>query len=162
MSDDEFPEIVIEPQSAVRNRPRRPPRPSPRDSPQGTMLARIIAANIDALLVIVISGGAAKLLPETWLVWQIVTFLGCYCAYFLVLEWCFSGTPGKYLTGLRIRDYQGRPCTLQQSLIRTIFRLFEANPLMGLPAAISIVFSRDKQRFGDRVAGTVVVPVRPC
>jgi hypothetical protein len=41
-----------------------------------------------------------------------------------------------------------------------LFRLLEVNPLLlgDLPAGISIVSSRDRQRIGDRVAGTVVIP----
>jgi uncharacterized RDD family membrane protein YckC len=38
----------------------------------------------------------------------------------------------------------------------------EANPILvgELPAALCVIFSRNRQRFGDKVAGTVVVPVK--
>jgi uncharacterized RDD family membrane protein YckC len=39
------------------------------------------------------------------------------------------------------------------------FRLIETNPLLlgAIPAAARIVMTRDKQRFGDKVADTIVV-----
>ncbi|MCA9131453.1 MAG: RDD family protein, partial [Planctomycetales bacterium] len=69
-------------------------------------------------------------------------------------------TPGKYFAGLTIRDFDGGRCSFRQTIVRTLFRVIEVNPILlgGIPAAASILWSRDKQRFGDKVARTVVVP----
>ncbi len=155
MSEHPFRDFAADSPVMARHRPR----PLPLDSPHGTMLRRFIAAHIDMFLALALAGGGAKLLPESWIAVQTAVFIGGYFAYFLILEWRFSSTPGKYVTGLTIRDYHGQPCTLKQSLIRTSSRIFEANPIFNLPAALCIIFSRDRQRFGDRFAGTVVVSV---
>jgi uncharacterized RDD family membrane protein YckC len=74
----------------------------------------------------------------------------------------FSRTLGKFCMGLIVVQYDGRRCTWRQAIIRTLFRFVEVNPLLlgALPAAISIIGSRHRQRFGDKVARTIVVPAR--
>ena len=83
-----------------------------------------------------------------------------YLAYYLLFEGLFCTTPGKYFAGLTIRDFDGGRCSFRQTIVRTLFRVIEVNPILlgGIPAAASILWSRDKQRFGDKVARTVVVP----
>jgi uncharacterized RDD family membrane protein YckC len=85
----------------------------------------------------------------------VVVFIG----YYLVFELLFSRTPGKFVTGLVIVELDGGRCTWRQVLIRTAFRLLEVNPLFlgGLPAALSVIFSKHHQRFGDKFAETLVV-----
>jgi uncharacterized RDD family membrane protein YckC len=82
-----------------------------------------------------------------------------YLLYFFVFEAFWSRTPGKYFFGLRVCQSDGSPCTLRSALIRTLFRIFEVNPFVFgvLPAGITIYISKQKQRLGDLVAGTVVV-----
>ena len=89
------------------------------------------------------------------------TVLGLtYLAYFFVFEITWGRTPGKFFQGLVVRDVNGGRCTVKQILIRTITRTLEANPILlgGIPAGIAIISSTQKQRIGDSLAGTVVVP----
>ena len=131
----------------------------PHDSPQGTTMARHIAGVLDNVLAWFLSVVCAKQLPDSYIVWQLVVMVVAYLGYFLVFESVFCTTPAKFMNGLVIRDFRGGRCSIRQTLIRTLFRLLEVNPaLLGfLPAAASIIWSRHKQRFGDKVAGTVVV-----
>ncbi len=82
-----------------------------------------------------------------------------YLAYFLIFEALFCTTPAKFMNGLVVRDFHGGRCSFRQTLVRTLFRVLEVNPaLLGfLPAAARIILFRNKQRFGDKAAGTVVV-----
>ncbi len=82
-----------------------------------------------------------------------------FLLYFFVFEWLVGATPGKLISGLRVRKLDGSRCGARSAFIRTVFRLFEANPLLlgGLPAAVIISASKSGQRVGDRIAGTVVV-----
>ena len=43
--------------------------------------------------------------------------------------------------------------------MRTLLRLFEVNPLLlgGIPAAIAVLCSKNRQRLGDMLAGTYVI-----
>lgn len=89
-----------------------------------------------------------------------VSLFGVYFAYFFLFEWLFAATPGKLLTGLKIVRLDGEPCGAKEALIRTLTRLIEFNPLLlgGLPAALLAMQSPKRQRWGDRLAGTIVVP----
>jgi len=59
-----------------------------------------------------------------------------------------------------VRKLDGSPCDWKAALIRGGLRLFEVNPLLlgGLPAGLVIISTSQKQRLGDILAGTVVVP----
>ena len=83
-----------------------------------------------------------------------------YLSYFFVFEITWARTPGKFFQGLVVRDVAGGRCTTKQILIRTTARILEANPILlgGIPAGIAIISSHDKQRIGDMLAHTVVVP----
>jgi uncharacterized RDD family membrane protein YckC len=74
------------------------------------------------------------------------------------MESIWSRSLGKIFTGLEITNKDGGKINGKQALIRTIFRIFEVNPLLigGLPASLFIIFSRRKQRIGDILAKTVV------
>ena len=82
-----------------------------------------------------------------------------YLAYYFVSKLLFSTTIAKFVNGLVVRNFDGGRPTFRQITIRTLMRLIEANPMLlgGLPAAARILWSRDKQRFGDKLAGTIVV-----
>ena len=131
----------------------------PADSPHGTTMPRHISAILDNSLSLVVSVVAAKQLPESMPVAQVAVLCTSYLAYYFVFEAILCSTPGKLVNGLVVRDFHGGRCSLKQTVVRTLFRLIEVNPALfgGLPAAARIVWSQHKQRFGDRVAGTVVV-----
>lgn len=131
----------------------------PYDSPQGTTIPRHIAGVLDNLLAWFFSIVCAKFAPESYPGVQLTVAVLAYLGYFFVFEAVFCTTPAKFMHGLVVRDFAGGRCTIRQTLIRTLFRLIEVNPaLLGaLPAAACILWSRNKQRLGDRVAGTVVV-----
>ena len=66
------------------------------------------------------------------------------------------------MQGLVVVSVDGNRPKLKAHLVRTLARLFEANPFLlgGIPAGIAIVSSDRKQRVGDLLAGTVVVSKR--
>ena len=136
-----------------------PAAPLPADSPHGTKMPRHLAGVVDNFFALFLAVIAAKQLPDSIVWMQVVAAVICYLGYFFGFESLFCTTPAKFMNGLVIRDFNGGRCTVRQTAIRTAFRILEVNPaLLGfLPAAARIIWSRDCQRFGDRVAGTVVV-----
>ena len=88
--------------------------------------------------------------------------LGCSAvfSYFLLTEWKWGRTIGKWAVGLRVVDSKGQRITIGQSALRTVLRIFEASggPLVLIGAAF-IGFTKYGQRVGDLAAGTYVVPV---
>jgi uncharacterized RDD family membrane protein YckC len=124
-----------------------------------TVRARHLAALMDNVLAMVVAVFAAKSIDDSRPILQAVALALVFFGYYLLFELLFSRTPGKFVTGLVVVDLEGRRCSWRQTLIRTVFRVLEVNPLFlgGLPAAARIIFSEHHQRFGDRTAETLVV-----
>ncbi len=131
-------------------------RPLPGISPAGSMVPRYIAACVDNLLAIVLAVVIAKLLPERWIVVQVVVVIVVYLGYYFVSEALTSMTPAKYFAGVKVCAFDGGRCTARQILIRTLFRIIDVNPICGI-GGIFVVLSPSRQRLGDWVAGTIVV-----
>jgi uncharacterized RDD family membrane protein YckC len=132
----------------------------PAISTDGTVQARHIAAAFDLPFAMLLAVVAGKMLDEEALALQAPVVAAAFLGYYFVFECLLCRTPGKLLTGLVVTQYDGTRCTWRQTLVRTLLRVLEVNPLLfgGLPAAACIVFTRDHQRIGDAVARTIVVP----
>jgi uncharacterized RDD family membrane protein YckC len=125
------------------------------DATKARIFAFIIDNLIACLLAILLVG---KLHVENGFVSATVLSL-TYLSYFFVFELAFARTPGKMLQGLVVRNIDGGKCDAKQVFIRTLTRIFEANPILfgGLPAGLMVATSTSRQRIGDMLAGTVVV-----
>lgn len=83
-------------------------------------------------------------------------------AYGALLEGFWNGqTIGKRLFHLRVIDQTGLPLRIEQAWVRNLMRVFDALPFAYLVGGISVMSSPLLQRFGDRVAGTLVVRQMP-
>jgi len=83
-----------------------------------------------------------------------------YFGYYFLSETLFGNTFGKWCCGLCVRTVLGQRCRVWQMTVRSLLRILETNPILlgTLPAGIAVLTSRRRQRLGDRLAGTVVVP----
>jgi uncharacterized RDD family membrane protein YckC len=70
--------------------------------------------------------------------------------YFALFEAVASGTPAKWLFGLRVLSLEGAPPTVREAAVRSVFRLVDGF------AAFAVMKPPLHQRLGDRFAGTVV------
>ncbi|HKV23062.1 MAG TPA: RDD family protein [Candidatus Acidoferrum sp.] len=83
-------------------------------------------------------------------------------AYAALLERFWNGqTIGKRLFHLRVIDQTGLPLRIEQAWVRNVMRVLDALPFAYLLGGISVLSSPLMQRFGDRVAGTLVVRETP-
>ena len=83
-------------------------------------------------------------------------------AYSALLEGFWNGqTIGKRLFHLRVIDQDGLPLKMEQAWVRNLMRVFDALPFAYLFGGLSVLTSPLRQRFGDRVAGTLVVRQTP-
>jgi uncharacterized RDD family membrane protein YckC len=83
-------------------------------------------------------------------------------AYGALLEGFWNGqTIGKRLFHLRVIDEAGLPLRIEQAWVRNLMRVFDVLPFAYLIGGISVLSSPLMQRFGDRVAGTLVVRQTP-
>ncbi|MCD9020236.1 RDD family protein [Cohnella sp. NL03-T5] len=85
-----------------------------------------------------------------------------FVSYYLLLEGLTGYTLGKFVLRIQAVNETGGVPGFVKSLIRTVLRLVDTNPLLigGLPAGICVLVTPKKQRLGDMVAKTYVVKVR--
>jgi uncharacterized RDD family membrane protein YckC len=81
--------------------------------------------------------------------------------YDVLFETLASGrTPGKRWTGLRVVKVGGAPVGFIASALRNLLRIVDSLPGFYLVGIISVLLTDKNQRFGDVVAGTIVVRER--
>lgn len=68
-----------------------------------------------------------------------------------------GGTPGKRVMGMRIVDAGGNKPGLGKALVRNLLGIVDFLPFVYVLGVIMVASSPNKQRLGDRVAGTYVV-----
>lgn len=69
-------------------------------------------------------------------------------------------TPGKAALGLRVVTREGGPITLRHSAVRAALSLLDIYATVGGAAVVSALATRQTQRLGDVVAGTIVLRER--
>lgn len=79
--------------------------------------------------------------------------------YFIGLE-LTGATPGKRMLRLRVLREDGQPMTFWASLIRNALRPVDLL-FLGFVGIIAYSKSEERQRLGDRAAGTIVVQLSP-
>jgi uncharacterized RDD family membrane protein YckC len=100
-----------------------------------------------------------------------IFFVGTFViqwGYFVLFEWLWYGqTPGKWLVGIRVIDWQGSSISFGQAATRNILRVADGLPLV-LPQLMPVMYgvgfvvaayNREQRRLGDLAAGTLVVYV---
>lgn len=92
------------------------------------------------------------------LLWMNVPPMLLYVLYHPIVELAMLGnTPGKRYAAVAIVDENGGPPTASAILIRNVFRLIDSLPFAYTIGLITVMISRRHVRFGDMVAGTVMV-----
>ncbi len=82
--------------------------------------------------------------------------------YFTLFESLDNGrTPGKHVAKIRVIHRSGRAISFVESLARNLVRVVDFLPSLYAVGLISIFLTRQNQRLGDMVAGTLVVRDRP-
>jgi len=79
--------------------------------------------------------------------------------YFIWLEAAYGGTAGKLVLGLRVRKVDGSPIGWKEAIIRNLILIIEGCTLC-IVTIITIARSPLRQRWGDSLAGTIVVKAR--
>lgn len=87
-------------------------------------------------------------------------YFAFHWVYFFPLEWAWGQTLGKRLVGIRVVGPDGRPPGAWRAFVRTAARLVDSILCMGIFGLLSILATPRRQRVGDLLAGTTVVPAR--
>jgi uncharacterized RDD family membrane protein YckC len=131
--------------------------------------SRILAFLIDLVIVGVVTFAGILVLVLTdatlpeWLVVSIMVVLipGWYLGYFAVSETLWRGrTVGKAALGLRVVTKEGGPVRFRHAAVRALLGLVDFAIGSGLFAVLFILLTRDNQRLGDLLAGTLVLRER--
>jgi uncharacterized RDD family membrane protein YckC len=85
-----------------------------------------------------------------------------YNGYFILFEWLLNGqTPGKRVLHIRVIKDGGYALRFFDTLLRNLLRAVDFLPLFYGVGLTSILLTRESQRLGDLVAGTLVVYQEP-
>lgn len=122
----------------------------------------IVLAILGIVVALLGGGGYAETSPEgadaganlegtNFLIW-----LGLAFGYYVVSEVELGGTLGKIAVGLRVVDADGDFISWRHGLVRNLIRPIDFL-VFYLTAAIAVWMSPQRQRLGDRLAGTFVI-----
>ncbi len=91
----------------------------------------------------------------------IAIWLSLVVLYFPIMEGFTGYSIGKFIFRVKVIDKNGNNPGIVKSIIRTLLRVFEVNPFIagGIPAGLTVLFSKKGQRVGDMLAGTYVASV---
>jgi uncharacterized RDD family membrane protein YckC len=123
----------------------------------GQLTVNLLVATFAALF------SALGLESQLWIS-AIVGLVGfaLYNGYFILLEWLLNGqTPGKRLLHIRVIKQGGYALRFFDTLLRNLLRVIDFLPLFYGVGLTSLLLTRDSQRVGDLVAGTLVVYQEP-
>lgn len=98
-------------------------------------------------------------IPESWAPALIILLFFCiYWGYFAFFEVIWKGkTPGKRLAGIRAIKESGRALNVYEVIGRNLMRAVDAFPGLYLVGIVSVFISRQNQRLGDLLVGSIVV-----
>jgi uncharacterized RDD family membrane protein YckC len=96
------------------------------------------------------------------LLWAWVGFAAIYVGWCTVFEMLHAASPGKRLLGCVVMSTSGGRLTRLQIVTRNAARLIELLPYLQLwPFMLLLFMTRNRQRFGDLLARTIVVESLP-
>ncbi|WP_461535111.1 RDD family protein [Spongorhabdus nitratireducens] len=80
--------------------------------------------------------------------------------YYWVMEVRFGGTIGKFAMKIKVVNAEGNYPSVGQVFLRTVTRPVEVNPffLVAIPAFVFAFFTPKRQRLGDLISKTYVIP----
>jgi len=126
-------------------------------------MAVVIAGIFAALFAVALLGQATDLVVPDWVAITIVLVLlpSWWLGYFIAFETLWRGrTLGKAALGLRVVTTEGAPVRFRHAAIRALLGLVDFAIASGFFAVVFILLTRDNQRLGDLVAGTLVLRER--
>ncbi len=128
----------------------------------GSLGERILAFFIDMLIISCLTIVALYIIGEFNLEgWLILVFLIPLMFYSLLFEFFGNGqSPGKRAMNIKVVKMDGTTPTIGSYLLRWLFRILDIYLMYGSVSVVSIIVTKNGQRLGDLVAGTIVIKVR--
>jgi len=123
----------------------------------------VVAGILAGLFAVALIGQASDVVVPDWVALTLVLVLlpAWWLGYFIAFETLWRGrTLGKAALGLRVVTKEGAPVRFRHAAIRGLLGLVDFFVAGGFFAVVFILFTRDNQRLGDLVAGTLVLRER--
>src|SRR5919201_1351134 len=123
-------------------------------------MAIVIAGILAGVFAVALLGQATDVVVPDWVAVAIVLVLlpAWWLGYFIAFETLWRGrTPGKAALGLRVVTTEGAPVRFRHAAIRALLGLVDFALAGGFFAVIFILLTRNNQRLGALVAGTLVL-----
>lgn len=131
------------------------------------LLPLLLDLTLQLVMLVLLTMGVGALIGPLGVPSTLVTVLYIALAFVVIVgypiaaEALFEGrTVGKVVFGLRVVTKEGAPIRFRHAALRGILRVFEIIITLGAPAVLAATFTRDSQRLGDLVAGTIVIRER--
>lgn len=133
------------------------------------LASRMLAALLDAFLQVLMLFGLFLLIGlfagdgsgSALAALAIVGFVSVLVGYPVTFETLMRGrTPGKAALGLRVVRDDAGPIGFRQAFVRGLVGLVEKPMLSFAPAVICSLINEQSKRFGDLLAGTIVIQER--
>ncbi len=155
-------------------RPRGPQKPFalPKLYRPGNLLKRAIAGAIDLMPFMAVASAALGVEPASMddlramtniadhpveYAYWLVSMLGCYVVYGVVMEYRFGATVGKLITRLRVVGNGGETPDLRACFLRNIVKIVELTTFLVALLIVLPIVTPYRQRLGDMLARTSVV-----
>ena len=127
--------------------------------PKASLLFRLAAFAIDAIIQVILMTGFKLLLGNNILADVMIIFILCF--WNLFFEIILNGQSiGKLALGIRIISLNGDNAGLKALILRWSLKIIDVLLTLGMGAILSILSTRLNQRLGDIVAGTTLVETR--
>jgi len=123
----------------------------------------VVAGIFAGIFAVALLGQATDVVVPDWVAITIVLVLlpAWWLGYFIAFETLWRGrTLGKAALGLRVVTTEGAPVRFRHAAIRALLGLVDIAIASGFFAVVFILLTKDNQRLGDLVAGTLVLRER--
>ena len=126
------------------------------------LLRRWFGTLVDLLVLVALLFAPIPLLTPKAYDATILIWIGLVLLYFPLTEGIWGRTLGKLVSGTIVVNKDGRPPGILKAALRTLLRLVEVNPVLlgGIPAGVVVMLTKERQRVGDILAGTYVIPYK--
>ncbi|MCC7568943.1 MAG: RDD family protein [Candidatus Methanofastidiosa archaeon] len=94
------------------------------------------------------TGAVFAIMGVQWVLWLV---------YFTFLEGSSGQTIGKRFMNIRVISADGSDLSYAQALVRSLLRIVDSLPTLYILGIILVIVTRERQRLGDMVAGSVVI-----
>lgn len=94
------------------------------------------------------AGAVIAIMGVQWVLWLV---------YFTFFEGSSGQTIGKRFMNIRVISADGSDLSYTQALVRSLLRIVDSLPTLYILGIILVIVTRERQRLGDMVAGSVVI-----